>query len=401
MRNRDLAHFRRAARYLDEGDNAKARAHFRRGIQLSAKSGFGGRESHEATTQVKVTLLSSDDVSFVVDVDVAHMFAVMREMQVDGSEVVPIPSVDGATLGKALEFCEAHVASGANEARDDAYAASVHRDMLFRLVRFADKWSCEPLLRVLARRCVRIIMEEYDSAEALRAAFGIRDELTEGEMQAAAGHAPLLIASLRKHAFECHRDYFHCLQEVTFVEALGGLYPLGEHRFLLNRAQHAMAGALADDLLYTAFLAQMRCVRENLHVPSGLAEDLLMLRTNVWYVMHQQLCLMGHFVLQSGIGRGARWPNREQMGLCTCGTAMDGQLLIAHGYYDSETHQSDLQRLKRGHCNRGNRGLVLRPHSGKGLLRYARQGVFTKADTCTHQGEPWTCAVSANGLCIA
>jgi hypothetical protein len=162
-----------------------------------------------------------------------------------------------------------------------------------------------------------------------------------------------------------------------------------------------MAGALADDLFYTAFLAQMRHVRENSHVPPGLAEDLLMLRTNVWYVMHQQLCLMGHFVLQSGIGRSARWTNREQMGLCTCGTTIDGQQLIAHGYYDSATHLSDIERLKRGHCNRGNRGLVLRAHSGKGLLRYARQGVFTKADTCTHQGEAWTWAVSASGLCIA
>jgi hypothetical protein len=51
-------------------------------------------------------------------------------------------------------------------------------------------------------------MEEYDSSEALRAAFGIGDELAEEEMQAAAGHAPLLIASLRKHAFECHRVTF-------------------------------------------------------------------------------------------------------------------------------------------------------------------------------------------------
>ncbi len=82
MRNRDLAHFRRAARFLDEGDNAKARAHFRRGLQLRVR--FGGRESHEASTQVKVTLLSSDDMPFVVDVDVAHMFDVIREMQVDG-----------------------------------------------------------------------------------------------------------------------------------------------------------------------------------------------------------------------------------------------------------------------------------------------------------------------------
>jgi hypothetical protein len=27
--------------------------------------------------------------------------------------------------------------------------------------------------------------------------------------------------------------------------------------------------------------------------------------------------------------------------------------------------------------------------------------VFPKADTCTHQGEPWTWAVGANGPCIA
>jgi hypothetical protein len=138
MKNKDAAHFRRAARYMHEGNNAKARAHFRRGLHLIGKSSFGGLEAGREIkpTQGKVTLVSSDDVPFVVDVDVAHMFEVMREMQVDDSEVVPIPGVDGATLGKALEFCEAHVVSGANEARDDAYAASVDRDMLFGLVSF-------------------------------------------------------------------------------------------------------------------------------------------------------------------------------------------------------------------------------------------------------------------------
>jgi hypothetical protein len=176
---------------MDEGNKAKALAHFRRGLQLSGKTGFGGgaeRGGKIKPTPGKVTLVSSDDVSFVVDVDVAHMFEVMREMQVDDSEVVPIPGVDGATLGKALEFCEA---------RDDAYAASVHRDKLFGLVSFADKWKCDMLLRVLARRCVRMMMHEYDSVDALKVAFDIRGEFTREELQEAEGRVGRCVRTAR------------------------------------------------------------------------------------------------------------------------------------------------------------------------------------------------------------
>ena len=400
---------------MDEGDNAKARAHFRRGLHLSAKSGFGGSREIKPT-RGKVTLVSSDDVSFVVDVDVAHMFEVMREMQVNDSEVVPIPGVDGATLGKALEFCEAH---GANEARDDAYAASVDRDMLFDLVSFADKWNCDMLLRVLARRCVRMMMHEYDSVDALKVAFDIRGEFTREELQEAEGRAAPLLDSLKNEAFECHQAYFQSMQELTFLQARHG----GEDRDSARAAKQAMVQKLTNDWFYVAFLARSRCLREDSGgVASGLAADLLMLRKNVWYVMHQELRRISAAATErvlrvsaaatervlraviprvyTGIGREARWQSREQMGLCTCGTAIDGQQLVEHGYYESETHRTEVETLKHENFLRAPRALVLRPHSGRGLLRYARLGEFAEADTCPHRGEPWTWAVRASGTFV-
>jgi hypothetical protein len=396
---------------MDEGNNAKARAHFRRGLHLSAKTSFGGREFREAgretkPTRGKVALVSSDDVPFVVDVDVAHMFEVMREMQVNDSEVVPIPGVDGATLGKALEFCEAH---GANEARDDAYAASVDRDMLFDLVSFADKWNCEPLLRVLARRCVRMMMHEYDSVEALKVAFDIRGEFTREELEEAEGREAPLLDSLKNEAFECHQAYFQSMQELTFLQAFRGG---GEDRDSARAAKQAMVQKLTNDWFYVAFLARSRCLRENSGVvASGLAADLLMLRKNVWYVMHQELRRISAAAtrrvlreviprVHTGIGREARWQSRGQMGLCTCGTAIDEQQLIEHGYYGSVTHRTEVEALKCDNFLRAPRALRLRPHSGRGLLRYARIGEFTEADTCPHRGEPWTWAVRANGTFV-
>jgi hypothetical protein len=415
MKNKDTAHFRRAARYMDEGNKAKALAHLRRGLQLSEELGFGGGAEGIGKinpTPGKVTLVSSDDASFVVDVDVAHMFDVMREMQVNDSEVVPIPGVDGATLGKALEFCEAHAPSRPNEARDDAYAASVRRDMLFRLVRFADKWSCEPLLRVLARRCVRMMMREYDSVGALRVAFGIGDEVadefTEDEMQDAAEHAPLLLARLKKESFESHREYFLNVQEITFLEALrGGDDTRGHER----AAQNAVARVLANDWFCTAFLARLRCLRENTDAISDVAAELLLLRTNVWHVMHEQLCLMDARVFEEGIARDARWQNREQMGLCTCGTVIDEPHLVEHGYYEGETHIKDVMRVGAEMHERSNQRfraerlrlnakktpsglLVAREWSGHGLLRFiglfATHPNYAPADTCQHAGAPWT-----------
>ena len=379
MRKNALAHFRRAARYGYEGNEGKARAHFRRAMHLSERSGFGGRAGG------RITLLSSDSMQFVVDVDVAHMFEVMREMEVDESEPVPIPDVDGATLGKALEFCEAHASSMRPDAAwDDTYSANVPRAMLLRLVGFADKWNCELLLRVLTKRVVLIMMEEYGSVDDLRVAFNIRGDFTQEELKEAAEHSPLLLADVKREAFKWNRDYFFKLQGITFmINSRGGGGTLAYER----EAQHAMSRVVANDWFYTAFLARLRCLRESSDGISRLAKGLLLMRTNVWYVMYEQLCLMDSRVFERGVARDARWQMRERMGLCTCGTPAGGQF-IAHGYYDSETHQSDLEDLKFEHRYMAQRELVLRPHSGKGLLRYAQLGLI-RADTCEHQGAPW------------
>jgi hypothetical protein len=123
------------------------------------------------------------DASSLVDVDVAHMFEVMREMEVNDSEVVPIPGVDGATLGEALEFREAHAVSGANEARDDAYAASVDRDMLFGLVSFnARRGSKQKKEAHLSKACWP---ERTTSARI--GAFAMEEEVSV-PVSAASGH---------------------------------------------------------------------------------------------------------------------------------------------------------------------------------------------------------------------
>lgn len=387
MNKKALAHFRRAARYRDEENETKARAHFRRGVRLSERSSFGGR----------VTLVSSDSIPFVVDVDVANMFDVLREMGIDDSEHVPLPSVDGETLGKALEFCEAHAPSSSmrlDKAWDDAYSAKLPRRMLFRLLVLADKWSCEMLLRVLAKRVVLVMMEEYYNVDALRSAFHIRGDFTKEELEEAAEHSPHLLADVKREAFKWNRDYFFNLQEITFLQAM--LRGASDYE---REAQRAMARVVTNDWFYTAFLARLRCLRDKRAV-SGLASDLLQVRTNVWYVMHVQLCLLDSRVIERGVGRCVRWNMQEQMGLCTCGTPA-GEQFIAHGYYDSDTHRDDIaQLMTEEHFRRAPRELRLRPHSTKGLIRYARVGTFTEADTCAHQGQPWTWAINERGNAI-
>jgi hypothetical protein len=245
--------------------------------------------------------------------------------------------------------------------------------------------------------------------EALKVAFDIRGEFTREELQEAEGRAAPLLDSLTNEAFECHQAYFQSMQELTFLQARHGG---GEDRDSARAAKRAMVQKLTNDWFYVAFLARSRCLRENSGVAaSGLAADLLMLRKNVWYVMHQELRRISAAAtarvlreviprVHTGIGREARWQSREQMGLCTCGTAIDERQLIEHGYYGSVTHRTEVETLKRDNFLRAPRALVLRPHSGRGLLRYARLGEFTEADTCPHRGEPWTRAVRANGTFV-
>jgi hypothetical protein len=141
---------------------------------------------------------------------------------------------------------------------------------------------------------------------------------------------------------------------------------------------------------------------------TGVAVKLLFVRPSVWRMMFERLCAMRPDDLADAIRRDARQeprrdarqePRRDArqdpyemrlMGLCLCGVPI-GPLLgatVAHGYYESVAHRRDLADMLLEAQYMAHGELAIRPHSGKGLLRFARAGY--SADVCEHQGQPWT-----------
>ena len=433
MNDRPLAHARRAARYADEAlqqaNDTKARVRRAtsitglRGYESGLRYGFGAKfGAGVRPTQGKVTLVSSDGVSFVVDFGVAHMFEVMRAMEVDDTELVPVPDVDGATLQKALEYCEAHAAragragSAADSdtllAWDDAYARSVGTAP-FELVGLASQWGCEGLARVLAKNVLLVMMEEYASVGALMRAFDVDGEFTDEVRAEASALEPELAREMRRAAFHWHRHYFVHLQRLTFARSRRAQI-VGATRENEREAQIAVARVAATDWFYTAFLARLRALRRS-HGDArvanftnftsaaraanvaGVAAKLLFVRPSVWRMMFERLCAMRPDDLADAIPRqeprrDARQDAHEmrRMGLCLCGVPI-GPLLgatVAHGYYESVAHRRDLADMLLEAQYMAHGELAIRPHSGKGLLRFARAGY--SADVCEHQGKPWT-----------
>jgi hypothetical protein len=394
---RALAHDgRSAARSIDDGNKAKARVHLRHRASPGNYAGFGG--DGVRPTRGKVTLVSSDLVPFVVDVEVAHMFDVMRAMEVDDTELVPVPDVDGPTLEKALEYCKAHAPSARGYwekmlAWDEAYARSVGSEMLLDLVDFATKWGCEGLMQVLSKSLLLMMIAEYGSVGALRRAFDVRDDFTENDQDDAAALEPTLIRDLRRTAFHWSREYFRVLQHVMFHRYLADHTTISSIKVDEGAANHPAARVAANDWFYTAFLARLRCLRgdsDSCVQVSGLAARLLRLRTSVWRMMFEHLRDIRVDYLAS-ISRNGRLGREERF--CSCGVPI-GTPLIAHGYYESDTHQQDLENLRRACSSTARhelrRELVFRPHSGKGLLRFAPARGGFWADLCAHQGQPWT-----------
>jgi hypothetical protein len=154
------------------------------------------------------------------------MLQALKDMEVDDTELVPIPDVDGETLKKALEYCAARAP------RDDAYAASVPRRLLFKLIHFASKWNCEPLARVLSRKVVHTTMEECDSVGALKRAFDVSGEFGAAEREGAAVHEPALIRRLTRDAFLWNREYFLSMQLLTFEQSRREPSVLGTRRHM-------------------------------------------------------------------------------------------------------------------------------------------------------------------------
>ena len=303
-------------------------------------------------------------------------------------------------FGKALEYCEAHAASARASSReawdDDAYARSVRGDALFELVAFASKWGCDGLARVLAKRVLHATMEAYDTVGALRRAFGVHGEFTEDDEAEAAALAPALVRDVREAAFHWHRQYFLCLQQITFAKSRRE-QTVGATRGDERDAQLAVTRVAANEWFYAAFLARLRGLRATSATSpksptsvtvTGVAAELLAVRPSVWRMMHEHLRAMRPDDLAAGISRDARWERnltrKAEMGLChRCGVpTATGAQLVAHGYYDSATHQADLANLlpQFRYLADGEQGLLRFENARGGFL----------PDRCEHEGKPWT-----------
>jgi hypothetical protein len=281
------------------------------------------------------------------------------------------------------------------------------------LVGLASQWGCEGLARVLAKNVLLVMMEEYASVGALMRAFDVDGEFTDEVRAEASALEPELAREMRRAAFHWHRHYFVHLQRLTFARSRRAQI-VGATRENEREAQIAVARVAATDWFYTAFLARLRALRRS-HGDArvanftnftsaaraanvaGVAAKLLFVRPSVWRMMFERLCAMRPDDLADAIPRqeprrDARQDAHEmrRMGLCLCGVPI-GPLLgatVAHGYYESVAHRRDLADMLLEAQYMAHGELAIRPHSGKGLLRFARAGY--SADVCEHQGQPWT-----------
>lgn len=136
---------------------------------------------------MSVTLLASDAQRFSVPVDAARLSTMlcglMEEVDVDG-DVIPLPSVDGRTLAKVLEWCQCRARAADDTAAFDAAAfdkqwADVGQDELFHLILAANYLNIKPLLDLLCTKVAGMITGK--TPEEIRTTFGIENDFTPEE----------------------------------------------------------------------------------------------------------------------------------------------------------------------------------------------------------------------------
>lgn len=134
----------------------------------------------------EVTIVSSDDVSFKVDKNVAEKSETIRHLIEDTgiSEPIKLPSVDGKILQKILEYAKyhhEHPSEDEDVKKWDQEFIPSHQDELFSIILGANYLDMNSLLDLLCKHVASMIKGK--STEEIRTTFNIKNDFTPEEEQ--------------------------------------------------------------------------------------------------------------------------------------------------------------------------------------------------------------------------
>eukprot|EP01023_Acetabularia_acetabulum_P061280 TRINITY_DN739_c0_g1_i1.p3 TRINITY_DN739_c0_g1~~TRINITY_DN739_c0_g1_i1.p3 ORF type:complete len:164 (+),score=29.12 TRINITY_DN739_c0_g1_i1:79-570(+) len=142
----------------------------------------------------KVTLRSYDGALFPVDVEVANMSEMLRNMiqDVEGAhqQVIPLLNVSGKILKKVIDYCEYHVGAERRDENDQAVSEEdiktwdkefvrIDQSTLFELILAANYLNISKLLDLTCETVANMIKGK--TPEEIRETFGIKNDFTPEE----------------------------------------------------------------------------------------------------------------------------------------------------------------------------------------------------------------------------
>ena len=125
-----------------------------------------------------VKLVSSDGKEFEVSKDIAFQSTLLKDIinDLETQDAIPIPSVDGKTLEKVIEFCK-------KDDKDDKWNKiyiDVDSKILFDIIKAANYLDIQPLLDLGTRTVADSIRGK--SIMEIREIFDITEDFTQEDM---------------------------------------------------------------------------------------------------------------------------------------------------------------------------------------------------------------------------
>lgn len=137
-----------------------------------------------------VVLVSSDNMEFKVDEDVANKFVTVKNLMEDiGSDgAIPLTEVDSKTLEKVITYTKYHLENPFTQNEDEKYMTSwdeqfcnVDRDTIFALVLAANYLDYKELLETTTQKIADMIKGK--TPEQIRELFQIENDFTLDELE--------------------------------------------------------------------------------------------------------------------------------------------------------------------------------------------------------------------------
>lgn len=144
----------------------------------------------------KITLVSSDEKEFIVDIKVAEMSVTIKSMLEDLPDrsedtPIPLPNITGNVLKKVIEYCEYHHVNPMTVSEDkkrtddiipwDKEFCEVELELLFQMILAANYLDINPMLDLTCKTVANMIKGK--TPEEIRKTFSIKNDPTPEEEQ--------------------------------------------------------------------------------------------------------------------------------------------------------------------------------------------------------------------------